>query len=329
MLDRVVPPGFLAMGLRSVFKKIGKGIKKVLPYAGLALPFIPGVNAAASGLISKVSDAWGGGSAQSNAPPPFMGPPEEGSPSQSIQVTGQRNPEPGFDWKGALGAVAPIAAGAANYFGQKSTNVANAQQAQAQMDFQNQQTSTSYQRGVADMKAAGLNPMLAYSQGGASSGSGASAQMGNELGAGANSAQSAYLARQQMAQSAAQIDNTDSDTDLKNAQVDLTRQQALQTIASTKNLGTENARLVQEITRLGLGNTLDSLRQKDLARLASSSADLERARASRENYGLAEHEAESKFWKQYGSSYLNSSRLLEVGNSAKNLVNPLGGLFRR
>lgn len=96
-----------------------------------------------------------------------------------------------------LGALAPIAgAGIGSMFGnpslgatvgglvggaigQRETNAANAEQAEINRQFQADMSNTAYQRTVKDMQAAGLNPMLAYSQGGASTPGGATAQMGN------------------------------------------------------------------------------------------------------------------------------------------------------
>jgi hypothetical protein len=66
-------------------------------------------------------------------------------------------------------------------WGQQKANKQARAEAQKNRDFQAQQSSTAYQRQVADMKAAGINPISAYGSGGASSGSGSMAQIENIL----------------------------------------------------------------------------------------------------------------------------------------------------
>lgn len=81
--------------------------------------------------------------------------------------------------------------------GQAQTNRANQRNAREQMRFQERMSSTAAQRSVKDFAAAGLNPALAYNQT-ASSPGGSMAQMGDTIGAGIASGQSAARAREEI-----------------------------------------------------------------------------------------------------------------------------------
>jgi hypothetical protein len=60
-------------------------------------------------------------------------------------------------WEGIGSAIG----GLFGYKGTKQTNVASAQQAQKQMDFQREMSNTAVQRRMRDLTKAGINPILA------------------------------------------------------------------------------------------------------------------------------------------------------------------------
>lgn len=97
-----------------------------------------------------------------------------------------------------LGAVGSLGSALLGHSGASAQNAANARQAQLNRDFQERMSSTAYQRAVKDMQSAGLNPALAYQQGGASAPTGSTAHMENTLSQAAGSAQRAATVAQEL-----------------------------------------------------------------------------------------------------------------------------------
>lgn len=150
-----------------------------------------------------------------------------------------------------IGAAGSLAGGALSSAGQQQANWQtaqfNAQEAQRNRDFQERMSSTAYQRAMNDMRAAGLNPVLAYQQGGSSTPSGgqASATFENAMegmGKGVTSAGGAAARAVELKNTMAQTVNTQTQADLNKANEDLSKLNAVKAAQDTVTSAAQAAR---------------------------------------------------------------------------------------